>query len=893
MRIKLILFTLSFIYSNIINAQNVNNFWSLNTGKMLDFNQIPAELVDLGNPVAFTTGMSTTLSDSLGKLLFYSNGTIVFDSTHQIMLDGRIHLANNYSRMPAIIIPKDFKEKEYYLFTLFSGPGFINYERSELFYTVVDLKLNNGLGGIQTINDQKNIFIQNDLSGKMIAARGVCGSVWLITHGINNNTFFSYKIDEKGINLPVVSEIGTIHTDNQGFEEEGFMTFSSDFENILICGGRDNFAEILDFDVATGRFTNPRNIPIEENTIITTGGSFSKHKSKIYVLEKESETIGHIYQIDFENNNDISNKQFLIDVASNPSQNLQLGPDEVIYVREGEGAISGIYNADDAIENVLFRDSVFFADSRVATFSALHNPIVFPILPSQTDSLLLPQDTQLCQNTQLTLQVQAEGDRYLWQDGSTTKDYEITAPGTYWVEVQKGNCTFTDTLEIFPDDTFVDIGTDTTICAGESLLLAATSNNDQYRWQDGSTNPDFTVTEDGLYWVESSDSLCSHRDSIEVKVTGLAVNLPPDTTICPGQNLFLSFAQTGIQYEWQDGSTQPLFSITDEGLYWVEAQKGECTIRDSINVSYAEQRSFLSNDTTICDKDSFLITPPPFFEEIVWWGNPLAGDSIFVNETGIYHAIILDENCAWLDSIEVTFEQSPILELGQDTTLCDNESLTLTIPTENVTYEWQDGSQVQNFEVTESGTYWVKIMQDNCIAQDTIQVTFAPQPMLSLGNDTTLCINSTLTLTAPNILNNYQWQDGTSNPTQLITETGDYWLEGKIGNCFVEGEIQVTFEDCEPPQLCQAYLPNSFSPNGDGINDNLQLLTDCELQFFQMEVYDRWGNLLFSTNDVWQAWDGRYEGDLLDTGVYLWVVEYQFMEQVAPILKTETITLLK
>ena len=404
---------------------------------------------------------------------------------------------------------------------------------------------------------------------------------------------------------------------------------------------------------------------------------------------------------------------------------------------------------------------------------------------------------------------------------------------------------------------------------------------------------DITPTKNGTYHakVTFEDGRCQLLGPLEIATFEL--NLPADTVICPDRNLLLSFAQTGVEYKWQDGSTQPLFFVNEAGIYWVEGQKGDCVIRDSINVSYAEQHSFLSNDTTICGKDSFLIIPPPSFEDIIWWENPLTGDSILVHETGIYHAILIDQSCAWVDSIEVSFGNVPKLDLGQDTILCENEFLILTIPVNNVQYEWQDGSKMQNFEVSKTDTYWAEITQDNCITRDSILVNFEPQPTLNLGNDTTLCTNSTLTLNAPILLNNYQWQDGTNNLTQFITESGTYSLEGTIGKCFVADNIQVTFEDCEPPQLCQAYLPNSFSPNGDGINDELQLLTDCELQFFQMEVYDRWGSLMFSTDDVRQVWDGRYKGDLLDTGVYLWTVEYQFVNQITPVLKMETITLVR
>ncbi len=336
--------------------------------------------------------------------------------------------------------------------------------------------------------------------------------------------------------------------------------------------------------------------------------------------------------------------------------------------------------------------------------------------------------------------------------------------------------------------------------------------------------PEITATKNGIYHakVTFEDGRCQLVGPLTIET--LELNLPADTTICPDQNLFLNVAQTGVQYEWQDGSQQPVFSVTNEGLYWVEAQKGDCTVRDSILVSYAKQRSFLPNDTTICDINNFLIVPQQPFDHILWWENPLELDTLLINTAGTYHAFIIDQGCDWLDSIQVNFGTSPTVNLGNDTTLCIGESMTLTAPATLTNYTWQDGSQNANFPVRTDGIYTLTSTVENCSSQDS---------------------------------------------------------------------ISIIFENCAPPKSCEAYLPNSFSPNGDGINDDLQLLTDCELQFFEMEVYDRWGSLVFSTTDVRQAWDGTVNGQPLDTGVYLWTVRYQFLEEDFRMEQVETVTVIR
>jgi len=474
--------------------------------------------------------------------------------------------------------------------------------------------------------------------------------------------------------------------------------------------------------------------------------------------------------------------------------------------------------------------------------------------------------------------------------------------------------------------------------------------------------PEITPTKNGIYHakVTFEDGRCQLVGPLVIETFEL--ELPNDTTICPGQNLLLSFAQTGVQYQWQDGSTQSLFFVTNEGLYWVEAKKGDCVIRDSIYVSYAEQRSFLPNDTTVCDRGSFLIKPSPPFEKVVWWENSLVGDSLLVQADGIQHAIIVDQGCSWLDSIQITFDSLDI-DLPRDTVLCPDGTLLLNVTQEDVTHEWIDGTRNPAFFIQEEGTYWVESSKGACTIRDSITVSFAEQQSflpndtticdattfliapnppaefilfwesslmddsllvdsngvyhafildqncewidsvevnfvsskdLDLGIDTTLCLEENLMLSVPTNLTNFEWQDGSINTTQLITQSDIYWLTGEIDNCTVRDSLFVSYEDCqEYNPFCKAYLPNSFSPNGDGINDELQLLTDCELQFFEMEVYDRWGSLLFSTTEVSQPWDGQYRGELLETGVYLWTVRYQFVGQAFPVEQVETVTVVR
>ena len=971
MKFLFFLFLINLFFNNLIYTQGENNIWNVNFRKTIDFNTNPPSFIDTSNGF-YSLGPGTTVCNANGNFLFYTDGVRVFNRFGEAMKNANANnrlKASSKATMPVLVVPNPNNKDQYYIFSMEGGyhSNRLNYEIGKLYYSILDMSLEGGNGDI--IANEKNILLQENLTGRLISVKGNCGSVWVVLHEYGTNRFLAYEINEEGIQPPVISQVGAILNKTNSMipiPYDGTMKISPNNKKIALFGGGEPIIELFDFDNATGRLSNPISLTNQAQISIINSGSFSPDSKKLYVTEYDFQQLNRlIYQFDIslksvaeidESISLITVNDYIIEYV-----NMEIGANDKIYIGGGS-VIGAILEPNNIGSDVNFKDSVFSINDPLTPgiFLGLQNPIVIPTPPSISDSLLLPIDQQLCQNTQLTLQLQAEGDSYLWQDGSTTKDYEITTPGTYWVEVQKGNCTFTDTLKILPDDSFIDIGTDTTICAGTSLTLATSNKeNTTYQWQDGSTNPGFTVSESGFYWVESIDSLCSYRDSIQVEIEAIAIDLPADTTICPDQNLLLNVAQTGVNFRWQDGSTQATFSTNEAGLYWVEAQKGDCSVRDSITLTYVERPTFLPKDTTLCNETNFLIYPNAPYEDVIWLETANIIDSLLVTASGIYRALFFGK-CQWEDSITVDFQTAMLdlpadtticaadgllldigntdgqltwqdgstdqqylvtesgtykasltnenctasdsievalapltLDLGQDTTLCEDKSLALTINVPSVNYEWQDGSNLSNLTITQSGVYWAKIVQDNCEAIDSITVNFTPSPIIDLGNDTTLCNGETLTLTAPNSIVTYEWQDGSQNPIFEVSNSDLYWLTGSINNCSSRDSILVSYENCEPLKNCQAYLPNSFSPNGDGINDELQLLTDCELQFFQMEVYDRWGSLIFSTDDVRQAWDGRYQGELLDTGVYLWTVEYQFLEAPKPTHIVETITVIR
>ena len=329
-------------------------------------------------------------------------------------------------------------------------------------------------------------------------------------------------------------------------------------------------------------------------------------------------------------------------------------------------------------------------------------------------------------------------------------------------------------------------------------MLDATTPNATYLWQDHSTDPTFQVTQQGSYWVEVTTANCSATDTIEVTVIPLPIiDLGNDTTICQGETVMLDATTANATYLWQDNSTDPTFQVTQQGSYWVEV-------------------------TTII--------------------------------------------CSATDTINVTVHPLSIIDLGNDTTICQGETVMLDATTPNATYLWQDHSTDPTFQVTQQGSYWVKVTTANCSATDTIEVAVNPLPIIDLGSDTTICHGQTVMLDATTTNATYLWQDNSTNPTIQVTQQGSYWVEVTTANCSVTDNIVITEEDCE----IILELPNVFSPNNDGINDVFMPITNQGIASMKTIIYNRWGNKLFETDHLLIEWDGQDASD----GTYFWMINY-------------------
>ncbi len=903
-----------------------------------------------GSPVALTDGALATregcasICDKNGDILFYTEGTTVWNKNHQIMENGTGLLGDFSSTQSAIIVPRPNSDNLYYIITV---PSVYNSGNAKLRYSIVDISLNDGIGKVTV----KNKFIYDQVEEKVTAVKKSNEiDYWVITHERYSNKFLAFSLTSDGLDIdnPTESNVGTVHVGPVS-NFVGYLKVSplGNYLALALHGSLELF-ELFKFDNTTGVISDPIVIKGYKGAY---GVEFSPDESRLYLGRIRNQA--EIFQInlELENPEDIINS--LTSVGVSPSHELgamQIGPDKKIYVSldfsnylgvinepnllgdECDFVLNGVYlkgrqarlglpnfvtsyfaldftydpdcYGDSTWFNIQYSGSIDsvhwdFGDPVTGedNFSNLENPfhifsspgaflvqviiytggseysieknvVIFP-----TPVVELGNDTSLCSQNMLLLNAGSGFDSYLWQDGSTDSVYFADTSGIYWVQVTNICGTSSDTIRVTFGDSFdIDLGSDTSFCYGQTVLLSPGGGYYSYYWQDGSTDSVLLAGNTGYYWVQVTDSAgCTATDSVYIEAyMEFSFSLGPDTSrICEGDYLILHGPGGYASYTWQDGSGYPDLIADTSGIYWLEvtAENG-CAARDSMLLIVNRiPVNFLGNDTVLCEGGSFSIHAPPVYDKYIWQDG--SSDSVFIaRQAGDYWVYVEDSiGCSGVDTISLSLFEPPQLSRSGDTLVCPGDSLRLTPGEGMLYYKWNTGSTDSAITVTEEGDYWVE-MGTNCgTFTDSILVDLYSDPDFSPGPDTNICGDETIRLSAGPGFRSYLWGDGSTDSVLTVHEPGIYPVVIDDGRCLLSGSVKV--DKCN-----LLWIPNVFTPNNDGYNDYFYAVGENVIKF-EMVIYNRWGVKMATLNNIEQKWDGRYNGVLCTDGVYYYEAVYE------------------
>ena len=278
----------------------------------------------------------------------------------------------------------------------------------------------------------------------------------------------------------------------------------------------------------------------------------------------------------------------------------------------------------------------------------------------------------------------------------------------------------------------------------------------------------------------------------------------------------------------------------------------------------------LGRDTTLCGRQSqyLLNANTPGATEYRWQDGSDSA-TFLVKKPGKYWVTVTTPCKVLSDTIQVDYSLD--FNLGADTTLCNGQTLTLNAPAGGTAYRWQDGSAQTSYAVRQAGTYSLRVTQANCTAADTIQVRYLRPPQLELGPNKELCGAETYTIVPTFSDGTFRWQDSLTAVERVVNHSGVFRASVRNDCATATDSIGVDYGDCG----CVIYTPNSFTPNGDGINDVFNPLACGDITLRSLLVFNRWGEVIFKTDTYPFQWNGFYRNEVCPNGVYAWRIGYE------------------
>lgn len=440
----------------------------------------------------------------------------------------------------------------------------------------------------------------------------------------------------------------------------------------------------------------------------------------------------------------------------------------------------------------------------------------------------------------------------------------------------------------------LNLGIDTVLCTGSTISLNAGSGFLTYLWQDGSSNPGYLVTAPGQYWVKVTDS-CNNllTDTINIlPITSYPIDVGPDRIKCNSDTVHINSPSGFLNYSWSPNynisstTTQNVvvYPIVDT-TYYIKAERvAGCFAYDTVHISVNHSPAiYLGADTSICSGTTISFNAGTGFWQYQW-NTGAVSQQITVSSAGAYSVIATTLNgCRSYDTIRlIRINTLPMINLNKDSTLCSGDTRTLDAGPGYNNYLWNTGSIQRTIVVSDTGNYSVSVVDMNgCAGSGATYInTILPLPYGFLSPDTSICTYSKVVLKSNGIFNQYLWSDNSGAPTLTVSSAGLFWLQVTDNkNCKGRDSIMVVQKNCTRG----LFVPSAFTPNGDTKNDLFKPSLFGTVKRYKFEIYNRYGQPLFTTTELAKGWDGTFKGKLQGSGTYVWKCIYQIDNQMVTI----------
>lgn len=426
-------------------------------------------------------------------------------------------------------------------------------------------------------------------------------------------------------------------------------------------------------------------------------------------------------------------------------------------------------------------------------------------------SVSLGPDHLVCSGASVTLDAGPDFPDYRWSQGARTQTISITKEGTYSVQVQTAaGCIARDSADIvFRKLPELNLGRDTSICSGESIVLTTPEGMDSYLWSNGATTAFSQVTEAGSYHVTVGQYGCLFTDTIHVWKDMPEHILGLDTLVACIGNPTTIIAPDGFDsYTWKrpgtDVSNERNIDVKEAGYYVLEYANRCGVASDSVYYNVIRIAPF---DTLITCADTVSFTTLNDYVDFMYFDVvnnnkfELNGREVTIYGSGDYVFTGYFEHndmagCPVFERVYIALDSSAVrpdmsIDLGPDLSYCEGHITALNAGPGFDSYLWNTGERESTITAYGFGTYHVQARYCGYDYADTILIQRTENTSFDLGPDKLLCPGETLILDAGEDFGWYQWDNGSTVRQRTVNSAGTYTLAVGSGDCILRDTMVI------------------------------------------------------------------------------------------------------
>lgn len=421
---------------------------------------------------------------------------------------------------------------------------------------------------------------------------------------------------------------------------------------------------------------------------------------------------------------------------------------------------------------------------------------------------LIMGDLSICPGDTNSLAVEEVYETYSWSTNDTSSTIDISEAGFYQVSVTSaGGCIATSNIFVVNADSVeVAIQGATNLCMGDTVFLTS-GNYHSYEWSGGEGSSSIEVTQSGSYSLTVTNIQgCSASDTVDILLYSLPdPGLPDSVRLCENETLTIDGIGGFVNYEWQDGSQQDSFVVSQQGTYTLEVED----MNGCIGIDTTQAVVQLSPMPTIigadrfCPEDSLALTLSGTWPDIQWSN----GDTLpatLITEAGPYSVTVADEyGCAGTATLMVDTFLVAMPNIQGPAGLCPEATVLLEGEAGYANYQWNTGDNTSQLTVDSAGIYELTVEDNNgCISTAMWEVVAFPAPDVAIIGADSICNGEVTALASSGVFSMYEWSNSLQSSSIQVDSGGAYSLTVTDDNqCTASDTIELTVLELPTPEI--------------------------------------------------------------------------------------------